>query len=124
VAAREPEVKPALTHNPEQLAAMAAAPFLFVQGRLRRRVVALRRQSARSVRTRSGKGLYSGCIVIDFLGNSSAFGQENECEGNALIRAEVVQTPFGALDGLEQAPRAAPDSRVKEVPCALEDLLR
>jgi hypothetical protein len=37
VAAGEPEMKPALTHDPEQLAALAAAPFLFVQGRLRGR---------------------------------------------------------------------------------------
>jgi hypothetical protein len=30
-------MKAAFTHDPEQLAAVAAAPFLFVQGRLRRR---------------------------------------------------------------------------------------
>ena len=101
MAAGEPEMKPALTHDPEQLAAMAAAPFLFVQGRLRRR-------GGWVTEAICGGGLYSKrkrpvfrLYRYRFLGNSSAFGQENECEGNASIGAEVVKAPFGALDGLE-----------------------
>jgi hypothetical protein len=56
VAAGEPEMKPALTHNPEQLPAMAAAPFLFVQGRLRQL------GCGGTLRVRSVRGADGSCI--------------------------------------------------------------
>ena len=63
VAACEPQMQPTLTHDPEQFAAMAAAPFLFVQGRLRRRGL----RYGGNLRGRSVLGAERGCTETVLL---------------------------------------------------------
>jgi hypothetical protein len=121
VAAGEPEMQSALAQDSEQLAAMAAAPFLFVQDRLRWL------SYGGGLRVRSVCRADGACIQAVSAEPSAACllsREEDEGERHVGVRLESVDgMSFLGQDGLEDLPGSAIGLDVKGLSGALKNLL-